>query len=191
MTNTMHTYISMLRGINVSGQIPIKMPMLKALYESLGFPGVTTYIQSGNVIFRSPQNEPSSLVKAIETAMKKTFGFEVTVVIRRSDDLARIINACPFVGRDGIDSGKLHVTFLNEPPATRLVKRLEAQIIKTADEFVVSGCEVFVHCPNGYGKTRLSNTFFEKHLEVAATTRNWKSVNTLYAMTMEVPSSLL
>jgi uncharacterized protein (DUF1697 family) len=178
----MHTFVSMLRGINVSGQKVIKMTRLKALYESVGFADVTTYIQSGNVIFGSSSNDPSSIGKMIAAAVEKSFGFSITVIIRRSSELGRVIRTCPFIALSHIDESKLHVTFLNSRPAPALVKTLGLLAAKTRDEYKLVGSEIYLHCPDGYGKTVFSNAFFEKHLNVAATTRNWRTVNTLFAM---------
>jgi len=180
--NDMHTFVSMLRGINVSGQKVIKMSRLKALYESVGFADVTTYIQSGNVIFGSSSNDPSSIGKMIVAAIEKSFGFSITVIIRRSSELGRIIRACPFVALSQIDESKLYVTFLNSRPTPTLVKALGLLAAKTRDQYKLVGSEIYLHCPQGYGKTAFSNAFFEKHLKVAATTRNWRTVNTLFAM---------
>lgn len=185
----MHTYISMLRGINVSGQKPIRMPVLKTLYESLGFPGVATYIQSGNVVFHSPAADPLPLVRSIEAAIKTSFGYDVTVIIRSSEEMGKVIRTCPFTSLGGIDPGRLYVTFLNAQPSPALVRDLRALPLRSSDEFVVAGREIYLHCPNGYDKTQLSNTFFEKHLDLPATTRNWKTVNTLHAMTLDGPLS--
>ena len=178
----MHTYISMLRGINVSGQKMIKMTELKALYESLRLKNVTTYIQSGNVIFQSKEKDPVSLGDAIEKAIDKTFGFSVTVVLRHPAEFRRVINKCPFLGSAKIDESRIYVTFLKSRPALALVETMALLVNKSIDTYLISGNEVFLHCPNGYGRTVFSNGFFEKHLKVAATTRNWKTVQTLLAM---------
>jgi uncharacterized protein (DUF1697 family) len=178
----MHTFVSLLRGINVGGHKVIAMSRLKALYESAGFTGVTTYIQSGNVIFESSNNNASSVGKIIEDTFKKSLGFSVTAIIRRSSELGRVISECPFIPLNRIDESKLHVTFLNSRPAPSLVKKMAQLTAKTGDEYKLVGSEIYLHCPNGYGRTVYSNNFFEKHLNVAATTRSWRSVNTLYAM---------
>jgi uncharacterized protein (DUF1697 family) len=160
----------------------IKMAHLKALYESIGFTGVTTHLQSGNVIFGWNGKDPSSVGKLIGEAIEKSFGFPVTVIIRPASALGRIIDACPFIGRHGIDKSKLHITFLRSKPGAALVKALGPLAAKSTDEYKLLGSEIYLHCPNGYGKTLLSNTFFERQLKVPATTRNWKTVNSLCAM---------
>ncbi len=179
MGTAVQTYIAMIRGINVGGQKTIKMADLKALCESLGFRNVTTYIQSGNVVLSSAQKNPSTVGETIESGIKKKFGFDVTVVVRTPEELKSVVKKNPFVGRKGIDEIRLNVMFLDSKPEPALVKALGPLAAKSKDEYEINGREVYLHCPNGYGKTLLSNTFFEKNLKVRATTRNWNSVNNL------------
>jgi uncharacterized protein (DUF1697 family) len=173
--------ISLLRGINVSGQKAIRMPDLKALYESLGFTHVTTYLQSGNVVFDCTIPEASTAAATIEQAIERQFGFTVSVLIRNGDDFGRIIEGNPFLPHRNDESEKLHVTFLSDWPSAEALKSLEKTIDPT-DEYFLSGKEIYLFCPNGYGRTKLSNNFFEKKLKSAATTRNWKTVNALYGL---------
>lgn len=177
----MPSFISLLRGVNVSGHNMIKMPELKLLFDSLGFRGVTTYIQSGNVVFQSDKGEPTSVETRIERAVEKKFGLTVSVIIRQASDLDKVIKNSPFRG-DNIDESRLYVTFLKDKPAPALVKALQPAAAKSNDQYKILGREIYLYCPNGYGKTLLSNTFFEKQLKLVATTRNWKTVTTLHAM---------
>jgi uncharacterized protein (DUF1697 family) len=178
----MPSFISLLRGINVSGHNMIKMTELKALYELLGFRNVATYIQSGNVVFQAEKNDDTSVETSIERAIEKKFAFPVTVIVRGSQELGRVIKANPFRGENGIDEKWLYVTFLRSRPPASTIKALAPLAAKSDDRYEFKGREVYLYCPNGYGKTLLSNTFFEKQLKIAATTRNWRTVNTLYSM---------
>jgi uncharacterized protein (DUF1697 family) len=182
----MTSFVSLLRGINVSGHNMIKMAELKALYEWLSFGNVTSYIQSGNVVFQTDKDNPGSLETLIERSIEKRFGFPVAVIIRRPAELAKLIKSSPFRTLDNVDESRLHVTFLKTEPAPALVKSLQPTAAKSNDQFKIVGSEVYLYCPNGYGKTLLSNTFFQKHLKLLATTRNWKTVNTLYAMALDI-----
>lgn len=174
----MSTYISLLRGINVSGQKKIRMQDLKALYESLGFKKVDTYIQSGNVVF---DTRVADIRQAIEKAIAKEFGFDVPVLLRTADELGEILTANPFLTRPGIDISKLHVSFLDQEPAVSDIENL-SQVQSGADEFQVLGQQVYLYCPNGYGRSKLTNTVLEKKLGTGATTRNWKTVLQLCEM---------
>ena len=178
----MKTYISILRGINVSGQKNILMAELKGLYESLQFKEVTTYIQSGNVIFKSDgQFSDNELAKKIEAAIEKKYDFRVPVIIRNAEELEKVISTNPFIKEKNINAEKLHVTFLSEGPNKNNLKSIE-NIDFSPDKFFIKGKEVFLHIPVSYGETKLSNKFFESKLKVKATTRNWKTVNKLFEM---------
>ncbi len=178
----MATYISILRGINVSGQKKILMTDLKALYEGLGFKNVTTYIQSGNVICNTGKPlAGKQLAQKIEEAIFKKYGFEVPVIIRTVDEMKNVLAANPLLKEKNIDVEKLHVTFLEEAPSADRIK-LTKDLDYSADKFIILGKEVYLYCPNGYGTSKLSNTFFESKLQVKATTRNWKTVNQLVAL---------
>ncbi len=173
---TMHTFVSLLRGINVGGHHLIKMPALKSLYESMGFVDVATYIQSGNVVFKTTKEDASAIEDLIEKNLLKTVGFPVAVVVRTPSQLGRVIKANPYAGRDGIDINRLAVAFLKSRPTAALVRNLSTIAAKTTDECLVAGSEIYLHCPDGFGKTLLTSTFFEKHLKVAATARNWRTL---------------
>ncbi len=155
------------------------MADIKALYESLGLADVITYIQSGNVVFAT--DIPASntdLARTLEQAIAKQYLFDVPVIVRSSAEIRHILEANPFVRREGISSEKLHVTFLAEAPPVKELEKVRA-LNYSPDEFVISGTEVFLYCPGGYGETKLSNKFFESKLKVSATTRNWNTVNKL------------
>ncbi len=174
----MTTYVSMLRGINVGGRKRIRMGQLVALYESLGLTNVRTYVQSGNVVFDSEVTDGSRLIRLIEEGITKTFGFSAAVLIRTKDELARVVENNPFLKEKGIDTGKLHVTFLSDFPDGAALDQVRA-VGDGSDSFAVTDREVYLHCPNGYGRTKLSNDLFEKKLKLSATTRNWRTVTAL------------
>ena len=181
----MTTYISMLRAINVGGQKKIAMDALRSVYTGLGLGGVQTYVQSGNVVFDSAEPEAAVLAGRIEAHIEQSFGFSVLVFVRSAPYFQRIIAANPFA-KAGANPGstiqgdpaKLHVTFLYHPAD------LASLSLPTAgdDQFSPGEGAVYLFCPNGYGKTRLSNDFFERKLSVPATTRNWNTVNALYQL---------
>ncbi len=175
----MQTYISILRGINVSGQKLLKMDALKAMYENLKFKNVKTYIQSGNVIFQFSEKNNQELEKLIEKTILKTFAFEVPIMVKGINEIENVLNHNPFVNKRKEDITKLHVTFLSEEPEQTLINKLkEGQY--NSDEFIIVGKTVYLFCPNGYGNTKLNTNFFENKLKVKATTRNWKTTNELF-----------
>jgi uncharacterized protein (DUF1697 family) len=171
----MKTYISILRGINVSGHRMIKMKSLQVLYERLGFASVRTYIQSGNVVFENASVATGRLEKMILEEILNSFGFEVPVIVLEREELYNISVLNDFIQERGEDISKLHVTFLSLEPENRLLESIGNEKY-LPDEFHIRGKAVYLFCPNGYGNTKLSNSFFEKKLKVQATTRNWKTV---------------
>jgi uncharacterized protein (DUF1697 family) len=179
----MQTYISILRGINVGGKKKIKMDELKAVCESLGFENVRTYIQSGNVVFDSLVPDQPEISAALENRLAEIYGFQVTVLIRDRNAYQRVIDGNPFLDEPAIDPRALLVTFLSQEPSQSALDDIEPAP-DDADQyrFSESKQEVYLHCPDGYGRTRLSNNFFEKKLGVAATTRNWNTVGRLHEM---------
>jgi len=180
----MTTYIALLRGINVSGQNKIRTEVLRHLVEELGLQKVQTYVQSGNVLFESDESDTSNLAGQIEMQITKTLGMMVPVLVRSAADFGCILKTNPFVSGRQEDPGQLYVTFLHQLPDLALAAMLQPPAGEM-DEFAIIGQEVFLFCPNGYGRTKLSNNWFERKLNQVATTRNWKTVNTLYQMTME------
>jgi uncharacterized protein (DUF1697 family) len=230
----MKTFISLLRGINVSGQNKIRMAELTRLYEELNFINVFTYIQSGNVIFDCAEQDPAPLARLIEAEIVRSLGASVRVLLRDKNRFQQIEESNPFVNQRNEDPEKLHVTFLSESPSEQGLRNLptsggdcfatpalaggarEERLAMTldskacndttlrgdciaaadggesnfridskrsgtgsADEFMVYDKEIYLFCPNGYGRTKISNSFFERKLSVSATTRNWKTVKAL------------
>ena len=174
----MERYATILRGINVSGQKSIRMADLSKLYESLGFTNVRTYIQSGNVVFESVPGKPDKLVRDIEQAIRNEYGFDVPVLVRTRAEIRAAIRANPFLKEAGIDVTRLHLTFLEHAPEKSAARTFDPGPLGQA-RYSIKDANVYLYCPGGYGKTKLSNTFLEKQLGVRATTRNWKTVNVL------------
>ena len=172
-------YISLLRAVNV-GQNLLKMDRLREVCTDLGFKKVVTYLQSGNVVFEA-EGPSSDCTNSIERKLAGETRLPVTVIVRTPVELERIIRGNPFLKEKGIDPARLHVTFLAGGAAKDGLARLSA-IKAGADRFHLSGHEVYLHCPNGYGTSKLSNSAVEKALSLRATTRNWNTVNKLYEM---------
>jgi len=180
----MPTYISILRGINVSGQKLIKMDALRKLYENLNFLNVTTYVQSGNVIFTTNDIELHELEQKIYHQIEKEFGFEVPVIVLTVDKLKHIIENNPFLNDPDKDPAYLHVTFLSSKSGNYDMRAIENKK-QEGEEVSFSDNAVYLYCPNGYGRTKLTNNFIEAKLKVGATTRNWKTTNELFKITQK------
>jgi uncharacterized protein (DUF1697 family) len=168
--------VALLRGINLGSRNKIAMGDLRAAFEALGAQDVQTYVQSGNVVF-DPGAGTRPTAAALEERVAQDVGVRAPVLLRSAAELAEIVAENPFLAR-GADPAALHVTFLAEAPAAELVEALDPQV-GAPDELAVRSREVYVHCPGGYGRTKLTNAFLERRLRVVATTRNWRTVTAL------------
>ncbi len=177
----MARYISILRGINVGGRRKILMADLKLLYEELGFSNITTYIQSGNVAFDFPKTESQEkLSRKIKAAIDKTYGFDVPVITRTTQEIEQTIAINPFL-KETADIKGLFLAFLTEEPSEENLGKLNG-IEFPNDAFEVIGKNVYICCSGRFSDSKLTNNFFENKLKVAATTRNWKTVMKLQEM---------
>ena len=180
----MTTYVSLLRGINVSGQKLIKMDQLRELYESLGFGHVRSYIQSGNVIFTDVNRDEKAVIERISAAIEEGFGHQVTVFLRTAEEMQRVLEDNPFLKKADLDPKKFHVMFLAEPPGEVVWEEINAA--KTGDEDVASnGRELYIYLPHGSARTKLTNVLFERKLKMPATTRNWRTATILTDMAQQ------
>ncbi|MCO6473464.1 MAG: DUF1697 domain-containing protein [Melioribacteraceae bacterium] len=178
----MKNYICLLRGINVSGQKKILMDDLRKLFESLDFSDVKTYVQSGNVLFRSKSNDIIKLTDTIQKKIETEYNFFVPVLVKTADDFKEIIDQVPFNDKE-IDPKFLHVLFLFqkvivEEPENLNIPMSEGEDFKVIDDII------YVYCPNGYGRSKLNTNVFERKLKAHATGRNWNTVNQLYKLAM-------
>jgi uncharacterized protein (DUF1697 family) len=176
----------MLRSINVGGRNRVAMADLRDLVTSLGFRDVTTYVQSGNVIFSGTGSGPA-VARTIGTRITADLGLDVPVLVRTGPQLERVLHGNPFA-HVAADPKTIHVTFLADRPAAAGVGELEALAGQFgADRFEIDGQHVYLHCPGGYGETKLNNTYLERRLGVTATTRNWRTVTTLAELAAAKP----
>jgi uncharacterized protein (DUF1697 family) len=178
------SYVAMLRSINVGGRNRVAMADLRSLVEGLGYRDVATHVQSGNVVLTGT-GASATVAGRIADRITAQLGLEVPVIVRNRRELAAVIKGVPYSGADG-EPTQHHVTFLAERPTAANVTTLAGKAAPFApDRCDVVGKDVYLHCPGGYGNTKLNNTFIERHLDVTATTRNWRTVNTLAEMCAE------
>jgi uncharacterized protein (DUF1697 family) len=178
----MMTWICLLRGINVSGQNSIKMVDLCRVFEELGCKKVQTYVQSGNVVFESDEFSEAPLASRLEQGIESAFNACIPIILRHHLELVRVVTQNPFLAGGQADTSTLYVTFFHSQPLPGKIENL-ARPAGCDDEFRIGEREVFLSCPGGYGKSKLSNSFFEKKLSIGSTTRNWKTLTTLFQMT--------
>jgi len=175
----MQTLVSFLRGINMTGYNSMKMKDLTDLYIDLGFSNVETYIQSGNVIFSFDENIKDEETSAIiNKGILNKFGYNIAVAVRTVPELRLITKSNPFLSEASFDPAKTAVIFLTDNPSVTGIEKLK-ETDTSPDKYAISGKEIFIYCPNGFGKTKLYANFFDKKLNVQGTTRNWKTVNAM------------
>jgi uncharacterized protein (DUF1697 family) len=173
------TFVALLRGINVGGRTLIRMAALRELIEALGFEDVETYIQSGNVIFDSPDADAKQVARRIEEAMERGHGLRPAVILRTPRDLGRIAKTSPFLAA-GAPAAKLHVVFLDRAPAKSATTKLDPDR-SPGDEWSLRGRDLYLHLPEGAGRSKLTLDYLERTLGVRGTQRSWKTVLELAA----------
>lgn len=186
----MTIYIALLRGINVGGKNIIKMADLKQMFEAMGFCEVKTYIQSGNVLFKSDEDE-ELLCKKIEHEIEITFGFSVVVILRTAVELEQIIENRPF-SEDAIleaesssEGESLYVALLTNTPSQEKIEHLKTYKSEN-EECQIKGREVFLLFRHSIRKSKLANNLHK--LDVSATVRNWKTINKLAVLAKAMES---
>jgi uncharacterized protein (DUF1697 family) len=170
-------YVALMRGINVGGKNMLPMKELAAMFAAAGGSDVSTYIQSGNVLFSADDAVAAKLPDAVRKKIAARFGFEIPIVVRSQREWAKVASAHPFAG-DGVDLSILAVMFLADKPTARSIAALDAQR-SPPDVFLVRGREIFVRCPTGFAKTKLTNAWFDGKLATVSTARNWRTVQKL------------
>ncbi len=170
-------YISLLRGINVSGQKMIKMPDLKKIYENLALSNVQTYIQSGNVVFDDLLfRETQILSDLIEREIERVTGFSVAVLVFTEKRIKEIFSKIPF--DKSHEQEKIYFTLLKNIPSKELVEKLLSADFGD-EKILINSDVIYFYCPESYGKTKFNNSFFEKKLKIIATTRNFRTMQIL------------
>jgi uncharacterized protein (DUF1697 family) len=180
--------ISLLRGVNVGGHHKIGMGELRELYEALGLRHAQTYVQSGNVVFRTGARDFTRLSKRIADAIERRFAFRPGVILRTAGDLRAVIAANPFASRRDLDPSRLLVQFLaGEPPADarERVLRIESE----PEELRMVGRELYIYYPSGMARPKVPWTFLEKALQTQCTGRNWNTVRKLLEMAESLDGS--
>ncbi len=173
----MPRYVALLRSVNVAGHGRIAMQQLRQSFEALGYGGVTTYIQTGNVLFSAGSKSPAGVASAVEERLAEDFGDSPAVIVRTVPELLRIGTASPYA-KAGANPSRHHVTFLATAPSLAALRALDLPA-SGRDELVVDGREVYVYTPDGYAATKFTGTFLERRLGVVSTTRNWNTVTKL------------
>jgi uncharacterized protein (DUF1697 family) len=184
----MPVIISMLRSVNVGGHNKIKMEELRALYESLKLQNPHTFIQSGNVVFRTDERALARLTERIQDGIDKKFGCRPGVILRTSAELKGVIARNPFANRRGLEPSKLLVFFLTESPSPEARENV-LRLKPNPEELHLIGRELYVYYPNGQGRSKLTGNVIERAVQISGTGRNWNSVTKLLAIAENLETS--
>jgi len=170
----MKTNIVILRGINVSGKNILPMAELRDLLNGLKFENVQTYIQSGNVVLNSVLSK-EEVAEKVKKRIASKFGYDVPVLVRTISEWENAIANNPYP----TENHKIvSFTFLSE-----VSKEATIEVnITNDDEYTIVDDMVYMYCPDGFGRTKLTNNIFEKKLNITATSRNYRTTMRLLEM---------
>ncbi len=176
----MSTHVALLRGVNVGGKNMLPMKDLAGILVDAGCADVRTYIQSGNAIFRAADSVLDGLPDRITGRIAKRFGYQIPVILRTTEQLAETIRQNPFL-KAGVDEKMLYVFFLADLPKAQAASSLDLKR-SPPDTFVVRGREIYLHLPNGLGRSKLTNNYFDSKLATISTARNWRTALKLFEL---------
>jgi uncharacterized protein (DUF1697 family) len=179
----MATYIALLRGINVGGNKRIKMGDLRDALSAVGLENPQTLLQSGNVVVDSNADTPA-LVDIVETTIQSTFGFHSTVIVRTAAEYGSLLADHPFTNEQIEDPRFAHVGFCRDEPDRDGFDALQ-EAHEGPEEMKLVGRELYVYYPEGSGRSKLTNSVIERHLETPTTSRNWNTVEKIAAILEE------
>ena len=183
LTTARPAHVALLRGINVGGKNKLPMKDLVAVFAGAGCADVRSYIQSGNVVFRASPELAARLPALVAGAIAERFGLRVPVVMRTADELREVSEHNPFLAA-GADRPALHVMFLADQPSPAHAAALDPER-SPGDAFELRGRDIYLHCPNGVARTKLTNDYFDKTLATTSTGRNWNTVLHLLELAQE------
>jgi uncharacterized protein (DUF1697 family) len=167
-------YLCLLRGINVSGQKLIKMTELQDMFETMGYTKVSTYIQSGNIVFVSESSDITAMKQEIRQHILRRFGFDVSVFVYDEAMWLHMVSSNPFAEAPYGDLSFMYVTLAEDPLSFEKQETL-LQKCTAGEKFIIDGATLYLYYPNGYGKSKLSNNVIEAVFKTTTTTRNWKT----------------
>jgi uncharacterized protein (DUF1697 family) len=169
----MGRYLALLRGINVGGKHLVPMKDLAELFRGAGCREVSTFIQSGNVLFTAEPEVAAGLPGRIAASIRDRFGISSPVILRRAEELTAVLRGNPFP-----EEALVHVAFLADLPDPRRVQALDPGR-SPGDAFQVAGRDIYLRLNGGVSGTRFTNAWFDSQLDTVSTFRNWRTVVSL------------
>jgi len=177
----MARFVALLRAINVSGHRQIGMADLRRSLQAAGLSDVQTYLQSGNVVLDASDEDPEAIAGTIQARIAADFGHQVEVLVVPCAAMDRVVSSNPFASHPDLDERWFHATFLFGPVSEEVFAGLKLPAGQ-GELAAFAGNVVFLCLPNGYGRTKLTNAYFERALRTPGTTRNWRPVTALAGM---------
>mgnify|MGYP000604145457 CR=1 FL=1 len=177
----MNTYIGLLRGINVGGHKKIIMSEFRELLEKNGFHDVKTYIQSGNMVFKHPENNIDLITNQLEEVIINHYHFEVPTIVLTKTYLDLVFKQNPMIQDTSIDESKSIFTFLKSEPEQEKLTELK-KVSFPNETFIFGDRVIYFYCSTGYGTAKFTHTFIERKLKVQATSRNYRTTKKLIEM---------
>lgn len=177
----MTAYAALLRAINVGGSGTLRMADLKAICSKLGFKDVATLLQSGNVVFTATGTD-AAIARKLADAIEAGHGFRPAISVRTAAELAAIVGDNPFP-KEAKDGTRVIVAFAAAKPSAGAAERVAAVKGAKNERLVLVGRDLFIHYPDGQGRSKVTNAVIERALGVPVTSRNWNTVTKLAAMT--------
>ena len=176
----MKTYIALLKGINVGGHKKVPMAELRDLLAKSGFQNVQTYIQSGNVIFKSSE-ETKNLEDKIQNAISSHFGFEVSIIVKTNAELQLIFDSCPF---ENAKKEKSYFIMLNKIPERNLIEEVDKISYDDEEIVIINNC-LYFYCSKGFGQTKFNMSTYERKLNLVGTSRNYNTMVKLLSLSLD------
>jgi uncharacterized protein (DUF1697 family) len=178
----------MLRAVNVGGHNKVPMAALRTLCDSMKLRDAQTYVQSGNVVFKTDERDLDALAKRMHKAIERKFGCCPEVILRTTAEMKDAIKRNPFAKRRDIEPNKFLITFLGAEPTAEA--RSEAMKLKPGrEEMNISGRELYMYFPDGLARPKLTWGAVERKLKVPGTARNWNTVNKLLEIAEKLEGS--
>ncbi|MCX2743029.1 DUF1697 domain-containing protein [Mangrovivirga sp. M17] len=178
----MEKKICLLRGINVSGKNKIKMKDLRDHLESSGLQNVSTYIQSGNIVFETRKKDSSNIAEDIRSLISDKYGYDVSCLVIEPEKLEKILAGLPEIIEDGRSSKKIYFMILDALPSEDRLSLLKDPKAYEPERFKIIDDVIYYSIPDHISPGKLNTNLFENKLKVTGTTRNKNTIEKLLDM---------
>jgi uncharacterized protein (DUF1697 family) len=172
-------WLALLRGINLGSTRKLPMKTLVGLFEAAGAREVRTHLQTGNVVFEAPKEQVRGVLEEVRAGIARELGFDCPMALFGAEELARVVAGNPYAATEAASS--LHVAFLMDAPSEEAAASLDPAR-SPPDTFAVAGRAIYLRCPNGLARTRLTNAWFDAQLKTVSTVRTWRVTLKLASM---------